>query len=286
MPAIVLKTYEAQLNKISIEPPHPPRQTFRLRNLYLLLVLLFLFAPIFILVIFSFNSSKLNIVFTGFTLDWYKNLLSNENLIEAFRNTLFIACISTLVSAILGTISAVGLTKFSFFGHKFIDNLFYIPIVIPEIVLGISLLGLYSLLKVELSLWTVLLSHIAFSTPFVFSSVRSTLYALPKNVEEASFDLGAGKWQTFWYVTLPLLKPGIISGAVLAFTLSLDDVVVSYFSAGPGTNTLPLYIYSIIKTGITPDVNALTSIMLLATITLLIISAKVQSAAQKRREEF
>ncbi len=226
----------------------------------------------------------MNIVFTGFTFEWYKNLFSNENLLEAFKNTILIAVLSTFVSTIIGTISAVGLKKYNFFGEKFIGKLIYIPIVIPEIVLGISLLAIFALFKFELGFWTVLLAHISFSIPFVITNVRSTLYSFSPSIEEAAEDLGASNFKTFWYVTLPMIKPGVISGAILAFTLSLDDVVISYFTAGPGTNTLPLYIYSNIKTGITPDVNALTTLMLIFTVIALVVSYKIETKKQLKRK--
>ena len=226
----------------------------------------------------------MNIVFTGFTFEWYKNLFSNENLLEAFKNTILIAVLSTFASTIIGTISAVGLKKYNFFGEKFIGKLIYIPIVIPEIVLGISLLAIFALFKFELGFWTVLLAHISFSIPFVITNVRSTLYSFSPSIEEAAEDLGASNFKTFWYVTLPMIKPGVISGAILAFTLSLDDVVISYFTAGPGTNTLPLYIYSNIKTGITPDVNALTTLMLIFTIIALVVSYKIETKKQLKRK--
>ena len=286
MPALVLKDYDSYLSRAAAKKPSDNHRFGRkiwLRNLFIALVMFFLFLPIFILVAFSFNSSKMNIIFTGFTFEWYEKLLENENLLDAFKNTLLIAGISTTVSTILGTVSAVGMKKFNFFSKKLVDKLIYIPIVIPEIVLGISLLSIFTLAGVELGFWSVLLAHITFSIPFVITSVRSTLYALPKNVEEAAEDLGASRWKTFWYVTLPMIKPGIVSGAILAFTLSLDDVVISYFTAGPGTNTLPLYIYSIIKTGINLDVNALTSLMLIFTIIALVVSSKIQNKNQEKR---
>lgn len=248
-----------------------------LKNSFIGLVFAFLYLPIIILVIFSFNSSKMNILFESFTFDWYKNLLQNSNLINAFINTLIVAVTSTVVSTIIGTISAVGLYKYDFPFKNLINKLIYIPIVIPEIVLGISLLSIYTLVKLELGLFTIILSHIAFSIPYVIVSVRSTLASLPENCEEAAQDLGANSLKTFWYITLPLIKPGVISGATLALTLSLDDVVISYFTAGPGSNTLPLYIYSVIKTGITPDVNALSTLMLIVVITILTTSAVIQS---------
>jgi len=286
MPALVLRDYEAHLHRVATVKPRDNHHFGRilwLRNLYIILVMVFLFLPIGILVLFSFNQSEMNIIFTGFTTEWYGKLLANQNLLDAFKNTLLIASISTLVSTILGAISAVGMKQYNFPSEKIVNKLIYIPIVIPEIVLGISLLSVFTFAGVELGFWSVLLAHITFSVPFVITSVRSTLYSLPKNIEEAAEDLGAGKWKTFWYVTLPLIKPGIISGAILAFTLSLDDVVISYFTAGPGTNTLPLYIYSIIKTGITPDVNALTTLMLLFTIIALVISSKIQTKRQAER---
>lgn len=250
-------------------------------NLWIALVVAFLFLPIIVLVIFSFNSSSQNIIFTGFSLEWYTKLFENSELVDAFLNTLLIAGLSTIISTIIGTTAAIGIKKYHFFGKPLIDKLLYIPIVIPEIVIGIALLAFFSLAHVELGIWSILVAHISFSIPFVITSVRSVLYALPPDYEEAAADLGAGNWKTFWHVTLPLIKPGIISGALLAFTLSLDDVVVSFFTAGPGTNTLPLYIYSIIKTGITPDVNALITIMIAITIIILLINYKISNRTEK-----
>jgi spermidine/putrescine transport system permease protein len=281
MPNIVMSDYDYILSKnaktLVKKKEYHARKSSVWRNLFIALVILFLFLPIFVLVLFSFNQSEMNIVFTGFTTEWYDRMWKNAELMDAFYNTLFIAVTSTIISTVLGTLAAVGLKKFKFFGRKFINNLIYIPIVISEIVLGLALLAVFSLTQVELGLWSVLIAHVTFSTPFVINSVRSVLFSIPDSVEEAAEDLGASRWQTFFRVTLPLLKPGIYSGAILAFTLSLDDVVVSYFTAGPGTNTLPLYIYSIIKTGITPDVNALTTLMLAVTILLLFASYYIRS---------
>lgn len=253
------------------------------RIITIILTFVFLYAPIFVLILFSFNKSRMNIVFTGFTFNWYHELFKNTDLLEAFFNTLLIAFTSTIVSTIIGTISAIGLYKYDFPFKKLINGLVYIPIVIPEIVLGISLLSIYTISSLELGMKSLILSHIAFSIPFVVTSVRSTLTLLPKEYEEAAYDLGANKYQVFTKVTLPLIMPGVISGATLALTLSMDDVVISYFTAGPGSNTLPLYIYSIIKTGITPDVNALSTLMLLATIIILSLSAMYQSRKIARR---
>ncbi len=231
-------------------------------NLYLSLIFIFLFLPILVLIVFSFNTSRLNIVFEGFTLKWYKELFNNPMLLESLFNTLIVAITSTLISTIIGTISAYGLKKYNFKGKKIINELLYIPVVIPEIVLGISLLCIYSFLKLELGMFSLILSHIAFSIPFVIINVNSSIEAMNPNIEQAASDLGASKLKTFFYVVIPCLMPGILSGAQLAFTLSLDDVVISYFTAGPDSNTLPLQIFSMIKSGVTPDVNALITILL------------------------
>lgn len=247
------------------------------KNLIIVLTFVFLFAPIVVLVLYSFNESKMNVVFTGFTFKWYGELLKNTDLLEAFFNTLIIAFTSTVISTIIGTISAIGLQRYSFRGKNFVNALIYIPIVIPEIVLGISLLSVYTITNLKLGMFSLILSHIAFSIPFVITSVRSSLNLLPREYEQAAYDLGADKYQTFTKIILPLIKPGVVSGATLALTLSLDDVVISYFTAGPGSNTLPLKIYSMIKTGITPDVNALSTILLLVTIVILTVTSVIQS---------
>ena len=256
-----------------------------LDNLYLFLVFTFLFLPIFVLIVFSFNSSRLNIVFEGFTLKWYKELFNNYSLLEALLNTLIVAGISTFVSTVIGTISSYGLKKYDFKGKRFINKLLYIPIVIPEIVLGISLLCIYSFFKLKLGMFTLILSHIAFSIPFVIINVNGALDSMPINIEEAASDLGANKFQTLLKVVIPSLMPGILSGAQLALTLSLDDVVVSYFTAGPDSNTLPLQVFSMIKSGVTPDVNALITIMLLIIFAGLFISMSINLRKLKKTGE-
>ena len=247
-----------------------------LDNICIILVFLFLFLPIFVIILFYFNKSKMNIIFEGFTLEWYKTLFFNKSLLNALLNTLLVALSSTLISTVIGTISAYALKKYNFPFKKIINELLYIPIVIPEIVLGISLLCIYTFLKLELGLFTLILAHVSFSIPFVIISVRSVLDRMESNIEEASSDLGASKLKTFFYITIPTLMPGILSGANLALTLSLDDVVISYFTAGPSSTTLPLYIYSMIKTGVTPSVNALITIMLLVIFIILTLSTLFQ----------
>lgn len=253
-----------------------------LKNLFIFLVFLFLYLPIITLIVFSFNTSSLNILFEGFTLEWYGKLFSNTTLLEALKNTIIVSVVSTAVSTFIGTLAAIGLQKYNFVGKNFINKLLYVPVVIPEIVLGISLLSVYTLLKLNLGLGTLIVSHIAFSIPFVIISVRTVLNSTNLQIEEAAHDLGANDFKTLTNVIIPEIMSGIISGATLAFTLSLDDVIISYFTAGPGSNTLPLQIYAMIKTGITPDVNALTALMILVIMTVLIISSLIQVRKMKK----
>lgn len=251
-------------------------------NLILWIVFGFLFLPIFVLILFSFNTSSLNIVFEGFTLHWYKDLFQNIELLEALKNTLIVAVVSTVVSTIIGTISAYALKRYDFKGKALVNELLYIPIVIPEIVIGIALLSIYTLFRLELGMFSLILAHISFAIPFVIISVRSVLENMDPNLELVASDLGASKLKTFFYVIIPSLMPGILSGAQLAFTLSLDDVVISYFTSGPGSNTLPLHIFSMIKTGVTPDVNALISIMLMIIFAILTVSTIISLRSMKK----
>ncbi|AQR95336.1 ABC transporter permease [Clostridium saccharoperbutylacetonicum] len=247
-----------------------------LKNIYIYLVFLFLYLPILYVIIFSFNTSKLNIVFESFTLQWYGSFFKNRTLMDVLMNTLIVGILSTVFSTIIGTIGAIGLSKYKFKGRGIIDKLLYIPIVIPEVVLGVALLSIYSILSVPLGLLSLTISHITFSIPFVVITVRARLAGFDKYLEEAAMDLGANRIVTFWKVTLPLIMPGVLSGAMLAFSLSIDDVVISFFTTGPGSTTLPLKIFSMVKTGVTPEVNALSTVIMLVTIVIIVINTWFQ----------
>lgn len=242
-------------------------------TLYSFLIYLFLYVPIFVLIVFSFNSSKLNAVWTGFSLKWYFSLFKNYSIMEAFKNSLIIAFVSTALSIMLGTITAVGMYKYKFKGKSLIDGMLFIPLVIPEIVMGIAMLSFFSLIKklIPVGLITLIIAHVTFSISYVVIVVRSRLEGFDKSLEEAAMDLGATPMQTFIKVTLPVIMPGIMSGGLLAFTLSLDDVIISFFVAGPGCNTLPLKVFSMVKFGVTPEINALSTILLIFTISIVVI---------------
>ncbi|EKN41527.1 spermidine/putrescine transport system protein, partial [Clostridium botulinum CFSAN001627] len=199
-----------------------------LSKIYATLVYVFLYLPIFVLVVFSFNKSKLNATFTGFTLDWYKNLINNVQILEALKNSLIIAFISTFFAVIIGTLAAIGMYRYKFKGKRAMEGLLYIPVVIPEIVMGISMLAFFSSLNLPAGLITLILAHITFCISYVIIVVRARLDGFDAALEEAAQDLGATPWQTLTKITLPVISPGIISGALLAFTLSLDDVIISF----------------------------------------------------------
>lgn len=258
------------------------------------LVYTFLYVPIIVLMVYSFNSSKTNINFEGFitkvgpteivksnvqqspcgVFHWYCELAKNRDVAHATKNTLTISTISTLTATLIGTMAALALSRYKFKLKNFSELALYIPIVIPEIVMGIGILILFSQMftfindlfqiqgdaRLGMGMFTIIVSHIAFSVPFVTLVVRARLQGMDQSYEEAAMDLGANELVTFWRVTLPMLIPGVLSGALMAFTLSLDDFVITFFTNGPGSTTLPIYVYGLLRRIITPEVNALSTI--------------------------
>jgi spermidine/putrescine transport system permease protein len=239
-------------------------------------VFLFLYLPIIVLVIYSFSGSRNVGVWTGFSTRWYAELLGDELLLSAFRVSLWVALWSTLISTVLGTLAALALERYRFFGRLTFDTVLYLPIIIPDIVMALSTLLFFVTFAVPLSRYTILVTHVAFNVAFVAVVVRARLAEMDSSLEEAAADLGANAWTTFRRVTLPILMPGVVSGALLAFTLSLDDFVITFFVAGPGSTTLPVRVYSMIKFGVTPEVNAISTLMLLGSTVLVVISLLLQ----------
>lgn len=259
----------------------------------------FLYLPILILIIYSFNSSKFNAIWRGFTLDWYRSLFSDVGTLgmassssagiwTALNNSLLIATISTLLATVLGTAIALALERFHFPGRKAVETLLFLPIIMPEITIGISLLVFFTLvfrilenltgIRLNLGLPTVIIGHVTFNISFVTITVRARLAELDPILEQAAFDLGANEWRTFWRITLPLIWPSIFSAALLAFTLSLDDFVVTFFTTGVGSMTLPLFVYGMIKFAVTPAINALSTLMLVASFLLVLSSLRVKES--------
>jgi spermidine/putrescine transport system permease protein len=237
---------------------------------------LFLYVPILILIAYSFNANKVVGVWTGFSIQWYLELLENQAIINALSVSLWVAVWSTIISTVLGTLAALALERYRFPGKLTFDAVLYLPIIIPDIVMALSTLLFFVIVAVPLSRYTILIAHIAFNISFVAIVVRARLSDMDMDLEEAAADLGADEWTTFRRITLPLLMPGIVAGALLAFTLSLDDFVITFFVAGPGSTTLPVRVYSMIKFGVTPEVNAVSTLMFLGSTILVVISLLVQ----------
>jgi len=281
------------------------------------LVYVFLYAPIVGLVLYSFNASRANVTFEGFIPEfsdrvvmegslvksspcgpfhWYCDLAKNDDVGEAAGNTLTIAFIATIIATIIGTMSAIALQRYDFKIKPFSQLALYIPIVIPEIVMGIGALTLFSQLfgwineafnlsgdaRLSLGMATVTISHIAFMVPFVTLVVQARLQGFDKSYEEAAMDLGANEWTTFRRVTFPMILPGVMSGALLAFTLSLDDFVITFFTNGPGSTTLPIYVYGLLRRIITPQVNALSTVWILVIFTAVLLLQIIQNRESKQ----
>lgn len=244
--------------------------------IYTFLIYLFLYVPIMVLIVYSFNDSKLNAVWSGFTFKWYAELVHDQAILDATRNSLYIAFLSTVISTMIGTLAAVGMYKYNFRGKSVLDGLLYVPIVIPEIVMGVALLAFFVLLSIPLGLLTLVIAHVTFSIPFVVVVVRARLEGFDRSLEEAAMDLGANQWQTFTRVTFPIILPGILAGSLLALTLSLDDVIISFFVAGPTSTTLPLKVFSMVKFGVSPKINALSTVLLLVVITIAVSMERIR----------
>ena len=243
-----------------------------LKGSFLLLVFAYLYIPIGVLVANAFNQSKYGISWDGFTLDWFVRLANNASLMEAARHSVTIALVSASAAAIIGTLAAVALYRYRFRGKGFVGGMLFVVMMSPDIVMAISLLALFVVLGISLGFWSLLLAHITFCLPFVVITVYSRLKGFDVRMLEAAKDLGASEAVTFRKIILPLAGPAIAAGWLLSFTLSLDDVIVSSFVTGPSYEILPLKIYSMVKVGVSPEVNALATIMLAASLILVVIA--------------
>ncbi|NHI00875.1 spermidine/putrescine ABC transporter permease PotC [Oceanimonas sp. MB9] len=243
-----------------------------LKGALLLLVFAYLYIPIGVLVVNSFNQSRFGIRWDGFTLDWYQRLAGNTALLEAARHSLTVALLSASVATLIGTLAAVALYRYRFRGKRFVGGMLFVVMMSPDIVMAISLLALFVVIGVSLGFWSLLFAHVTFCLPFVVITVFSRLRGFDVRIIEAARDLGAGEAVIFRRILLPLALPAIAAGWLLSFTLSLDDVIVSSFVTGPGYDILPLRIYSMVKVGVSPEVNALATLMLVVSLILVVIS--------------
>jgi len=254
-----------------------------LKRIYLIIIFVFLYAPVLTLIVFSFNDSKSRGHWGGFTLKWYGQLFKDRQVMSSLYNTIIIALLSALVATVAGTAAAVGIHSMKKVLKSFVMNLTYLPVVNPDIVTGISLMILFVFIKLDLGFTTLLLAHITFNIPYVVLSVLPKLKQLNKHMYEAALDLGAKPLYAFFRVILPEIMPGVVTGFLLAFTLSLDDFIISFFTTGSGVSTLSITIYSMARLGVSPKINALSALMFIVVLVLLLIVNK-RSATNGRNE--
>lgn len=255
-----------------------------IKKAYLGIILLVLYAPIGLLMVYSFNEGKTS-TWQGFSFKWYVELFRDPSIQSAFGYTMLVAFISAIVATIIGTLAAMGINKMSTRASNIIMNLTYIPLLSPDIVIGISLMLLFSAVNMPFGLVTLILSHVTFCIPYVILSVMPRLKMMNNNLYEAALDLGATPMHAFKYVILPEIMPGIISGAFIAFTLSIDDFVVSFFNTASGVNTLSIQIYSMARRGVSPKINAISTLMFLAIMIILVVTNVRANAKVKKREQ-
>lgn len=240
-------------------------------NLYMGLILLFLYLPIFFVILYSFNESRTTAVWSGFSLKWYQELFQDRNILEALGNSLVLGLLSCVAAAVIGTLGAVGLARLHLKTKGMVEYAARLPIMIPEIILGMVFMAFFSLLHLPFGMVTLVIAHTAFCIPYILMTVKARLVGMDPSLEEAARDLGASSGRAFVDIILPLLMPGVLSGALLAFAMSMDDVVISVFVNGPRVNTLPIKVYTQMKFGVTPKINALCTLMLTATLLVLAI---------------
>ena len=239
---------------------------------------LFLHAPLVALVVFSFNDSKFSATWTGFTLEWYRRLLERDDILDGLRRSLMVGAIATVVATTFGTLLALALARHRMRGRQVVESLLYLPLVTPEIIVGISLLSLFVLAGIPLGLTSIVIAHVAFCISFVAVVVGARLKGMDEHLEEAAMMLGADEWAAFWKVTVPQLLPGIVAGALLAFTMSFDDYVITSFVSGSGSSTLPVVVYGMVRRNVEPSINAISTIIVVVTSLLIYLADRLQSA--------
>ena len=258
----------------------------RFPGIYLGVILVIMYIPILLVIIYSFNESRISSVWDGFSFRWYRDLFRDKDLLDALANSLVLATISSVSAAVIGTLAAVGMPRVKLKGKGAIEYISTLPIMIPEIILGMVFLVYFSLIRLPFGMTTLAVAHTSFCIPYVYMLVKARLVGIDKSFAEAAKDLGASEWNVFFDITMPLILPAIASGVLLSFAMSLDDVVISIFVTGVNTNTLPIKIYTQLKTGVTPKINALCTLMFAATLLVISLSTwfgKRNTLSMKRR---
>lgn len=251
------------------------RKRSRIPNIYLGTVLIIMYIPILLVIVYSFNQSKISSVWSGFSLRWYQELFRDKDLLESMVNSLVLATVSSLLAAVIATLAAVGMPRVKLRSKGVIEYVSTLPIMIPEIVLGMVFLVFFALLRLPFGMVTLVIAHTSFCIPYVYMLVKARLVGIDKSYAEAAKDLGATEWNVFFDITLPLIMPAILSGVLLSFAMSLDDVVITVFVTGVKTSTMPMKIYTQLKTGVTPKINALCTLMFGATLFVLLLASGI-----------
>ncbi len=252
------------------------RTSPRLMTAGCLALYLFMYAPLLVLMVFSFTPAEYSLKFEGVTLKWYQAVFRNDNILAALKVSLMVAIPTVLISTAIGTITAFTLYRSKFVGRALYQGILYIPLIMPDLVIGISLLLFYTFVKFELGILSILLAHVSFSSPLTTLVIIARMQRIDRSLEDAAMDLGADEWTTMWKVTLPLLKPGIVAAALLTFPWSFNDFVITFFVSGVGSSTLPLRVYSMIRLGVSPMINALGTLIVVVPLILVIIGVRLQ----------
>jgi len=251
------------------------RTSPRLMTAGCLALYLFMYAPLLVLMVYSFTPAEYSLKFEGVTLKWYQAVFRNDNILAALKVSLMVAIPTVLISTAIGTITAFTLYRSKFVGRALYQGILYIPLIMPDLVIGISLLLFYTFVKLELGILSILLAHVSFSIPLTTLVIIARMQRIDRSLEDAAMDLGADEWTTMWKVTLPLLKPGIVAAALLTFPWSFNDFVITFFVSGVGSSTLPLRVYSMIRLGVSPMINALGTLIVLVPLILVIIGTRL-----------
>lgn len=254
----------------------------RAQRAYIVLILALTYVPILLVIVYSFNANRLTSVWGGFSLKWYAELFRDRAIFTALRNSLVLALASSLAAAVIGTLGAAGLNRAGMPGARVMGYLAVLPIMIPEIILGMVFLAFFALLGLPFGMFTLIIAHTVFCVPYPFLLVKARLAGLDKSFAEAAKDLGAGEWRAFYDITLPLILPSVVSGMLISFAMSFDDVIISVFVTGPAVNTLPMRIFSQIKTGVSPKINALCTLLFAITVVLGLVSAYLAMGGGKK----
>ncbi len=257
------------------------KKSTRFEKFYLGLVFLLMYLPVAVVVIFSFNESKLPVRFTGFSFQWYEKLFADSAMLEALVNSLILGVASCAVSAVIGTLGAVGMSRIHWKTKGVLEYISILPLMIPEIILGMVLMAFFYMLNLPFGMLTLLIGHTVFCIPYILMEVKARLVGMDPSLEEAARDLGASPVRVFFDITLPLIMPAVASGSLLAFAMSMDDVVISIFVNGPKLTTLPIKVYTQIRTGVTPEINALCTVMLAFTIMILLVYSLIKRIKKK-----